>query len=319
MSHPHYQLRPNKAVERFLFLELLTHLDRNAGLNISKHIYHGFGGPFMEDFRILHLAFPEMGLRSIEREPETHKRQKFHSPCAKIKYFRKSSSEYLDTVFRPSKNGDIFWLDYTGRKPAYFREFQEVLGKVGKHSIVKITLNVRAFSEADRELGEKKEKFRKDLGEYLPADFRDADFRKGQFPYLVVKMLKIASQGIFQAYPNLYFQILSAFVYADAEPILTVAGVVLETKEEQDFLQKTRGWKYENLDWSKPITIEMPVLSIKERLALEKQLPCKRDSINNLDLLLGYRIASTQQETNNQLLQYSEFYRFYPYFSKILV
>jgi hypothetical protein len=41
-----------------MFLELLTWLD--AALGISRdYEYVGFGGPQMEDFRLLHESFPK--------------------------------------------------------------------------------------------------------------------------------------------------------------------------------------------------------------------------------------------------------------------
>ena len=47
-----YRLRPNKAVDRELFLSLLMRLTPKLGL--EKYHYVGLGGPFLEDFRLLH-------------------------------------------------------------------------------------------------------------------------------------------------------------------------------------------------------------------------------------------------------------------------
>ena len=47
-----YKLRPNKAVDRELFLSLLCRL--GAHLMVERYKYIGLGGPFLEDFRLLH-------------------------------------------------------------------------------------------------------------------------------------------------------------------------------------------------------------------------------------------------------------------------
>ena len=45
-----YRLRPNKAVDRELFLSLLMRLA--PALSLEKYHYVGLGGPFLEDFRL---------------------------------------------------------------------------------------------------------------------------------------------------------------------------------------------------------------------------------------------------------------------------
>jgi hypothetical protein len=46
-----YHLRQNKAIDRNLFTDLLSRIGRYK--NISDYTYYGFGGPYMEDFKVL--------------------------------------------------------------------------------------------------------------------------------------------------------------------------------------------------------------------------------------------------------------------------
>ena len=79
-----YQLRPNKAVERLIFVDLLSRLD--SWIQIGRdYDYFGFGGPQMEDFRLLHERFPQMKMVSLEREREVLKRQKFNNPHTNVR------------------------------------------------------------------------------------------------------------------------------------------------------------------------------------------------------------------------------------------
>jgi hypothetical protein len=82
---PPYHLRLNKAVDRFLLIELLRKLDERLPIAFTKEsVYCGFGGPYLEDIRLFHEYFPNMKLYSIEKDEELHKRQLFHKPCNKV-------------------------------------------------------------------------------------------------------------------------------------------------------------------------------------------------------------------------------------------
>ena len=68
-----YRLRPNKAVDRELFLSLLMRLAPKFAL--EKYHYVGLGGPFLEDFRMIHGRLGIAKMTCIETEEEVHKRQ----------------------------------------------------------------------------------------------------------------------------------------------------------------------------------------------------------------------------------------------------
>ena len=74
-----YHLRENKAIERGLFIELLTRVGRVA--NISDYTYIGFGGPFLEDFKALHASLRIAKMISIEMDENVCKRQAFNRPA----------------------------------------------------------------------------------------------------------------------------------------------------------------------------------------------------------------------------------------------
>ena len=61
-----YRLRPNKAVDRELFLSLLMRLAPKLAL--EKYHYVGLGGPFLEDFRLVHGRLGIAKMTCIETE-----------------------------------------------------------------------------------------------------------------------------------------------------------------------------------------------------------------------------------------------------------
>lgn len=80
MSHPPYHLRHNKAVDRFLFIDLISKINEVSNGAIASYTYHSLGGPFLEDFKLMHHYFPLINMVCIEKDLETHKRQKFNCP-----------------------------------------------------------------------------------------------------------------------------------------------------------------------------------------------------------------------------------------------
>ena len=85
MKHPAYHLRPNKAAERFAFIEAIRRLERLSESGLADYTYHGLGGPYLEDFRLLYEFCPDIDMVSIESNDETYKRQRFHRPSSKVK------------------------------------------------------------------------------------------------------------------------------------------------------------------------------------------------------------------------------------------
>ena len=93
MKHPAYHLRMNKAVDRYALLEAIDRLGKVARL--EEYTYYGLGGPYLEDFRLVHERFPRLKLVSIEEDDETLKRQAFHMPCRTLKLERSDFGSFL--------------------------------------------------------------------------------------------------------------------------------------------------------------------------------------------------------------------------------
>ena len=109
MNHPPYHLRPNKAIDRFLLIEILDRLKKNC--EISDYTYYGFGGPFLEDCRLIYNRYPEIKIVSIENDKQTFKRQNFHRFSKDLDLKHQEFANFLANF--SSNGGEIFWLDYT--------------------------------------------------------------------------------------------------------------------------------------------------------------------------------------------------------------
>lgn len=136
-----YHLRQNKAVDRALLVGLLKRVGYFN--NISEYRYIGFGGPFLEDFKVIHHELKIKDMISIENNKNVMNRQKFNKPlsCIRIPDDIKSSSEFLLEHSFDKKT--ILWLDYVSFRelPQQIQDIRMSLNKMGNGDILKITLN----------------------------------------------------------------------------------------------------------------------------------------------------------------------------------
>ena len=319
MRHPPYHLRVNKAIDRFLLVEILDILKRHC--DISDYTYYGFGGPFLEDCRLIHNRCPEIKIISIETNQQTFKRQKFHQFSKNLELRREDFASFLANF--SSNGGEIFWLDYTDLRLRYFEEFMSVLGQVSENSVVKITiraepsLNASSSTEdRDKEWDDFQQKYR----QILPLSAKKTDVERPlSFTKLLQEMIHIASQKALPASGESVFQLLDSLHYNDQTQMLSITGIVCNKSEVSKIHQWFKNWEFKNLDWAAPRRIDVPILSIRERLHLEKYLPTKAKTGRSLSRALGYKIDNSESQHLEKLKQYEEFYQYYPYFARVSI
>jgi hypothetical protein len=139
-----YRLRPNKAVDRELFLSLLIRLA--AKLSIEKYHYVGLGGPFLEDFRLVHARLGIGRMTCVECEEEVHKRQIFNRPISSLECIHSTLEDYLDE--HEFETPTIVWFDYTEPRgiTTQIERFAHTIGTVSIGSVLRITLNANPAS-----------------------------------------------------------------------------------------------------------------------------------------------------------------------------
>ena len=315
MKHPPYHLRVNKAIDRFILAEILDILKKHC--DISDYTYYGFGGPFLEDCRLINNRFPEIKIVSIEKNEQTFKRQKFHQFSRILELRCEDFTSFLANFPSTMAGRGIFWLDYTDLKFRHFDDFMSVLGKVSERSIVKIT--IRAEPEPYEKI-EVWEEFQQKYGQILPASAKKTDIeRLLPLTKLLQGMIQIASQQALPASGESIFQLLDSSHYSDQTHMLSITGIVCNKNEVLEIQQWFKNWHFINLKWNDPRRIDVPILSTKERLHLEKYLPTKAKTGNSLSRALGYKIDDSAKESIAKLKQYEEFYRYYPYFARISI
>jgi hypothetical protein len=317
MKHPPYHLRPNKAVDRFLLIEAIRLLGRKLG-ELKEYTYYGFGGPYLEEFRLLYEYFPEVKMVSIEEDENTFKRQKFHLPCGTLRLVKDRFKSFL-AQYDSNDKKSIFWLDYTHLEYGAFEDFMDLLGKVADNSIVKVTLRAEPsdYNHPEKQIEQKKaEEFRAKFGALMSAPPSEPPRDPEKFAGLIQKMLQVAAQKALPSVMPRTYQPLSSFSYTDGVGMFTLTGIVCLRNERKQVRETFKSWPFANLNWSKPKRIDVPFLSTKERLHLQQHLPCRRDAGKTLLKKLGYLVDNDKYRSVAKLGQYADFHRYFPHFMR---
>jgi hypothetical protein len=314
-----YHLRQNKAIERNLFVDLLGRVGRYT--NISGYTYIGFGGPFLEDFKHLHSSLRISNMISLEMEEDVFYRQTFNQPVSCISLRHQNSKDFI--FAHDFDKPTVVWLDYaTTELGQQLTETQRLVEKLGHGDIFKITLNANPQSLGTKE-GTPVHEYRASvatsrMGDYGPAKIDEEDVLPKNYPNLLLNALMSASRQGLKGNPGYVLQPLTSFVYSDGQQMLTFTAIILKDSETDFFKEKTRlaHWKFSCLDGKFAKSISVPSFSLKERIHVESLLPEK--NADDITHSLGYVIG--EKKVAKELMEnFVEYYRLYPWYSRIVV
>lgn len=330
MKHPPYHLRLNKAIDRFLMIDALRILRKR--FDLGNYTYYGFGGPFLEDFKLIREYCPEIKMVSIEKDYQTYLRQRFHQFCSNIKLKNTSFERFISNY--TSTSNEVFWLDYTDVKPARLEEFMQVIGLVSEYSVIKITVRCQLdydnpfarqqkYNIPEEIIKKDKEQYLQDFeqkyGRYLMSQPSDAWFTlQHEYTNTICSMLQVQAERSLPANANgNIFQLISLCWYNDQTAMLSATGIVCPISELENIKALFREWDYVQFKWENPHRIDVPILSIKERLRLEHQLPACESDCKKLAKTLNYLVDENAKRSLEKIQQYAEFHKYYPYFAKV--
>lgn len=330
-KHPPYHLRTNKAVDRLILVkQIKAVIAAEVGLTNSAK-YHSLGGPFMEDLYLVHKEIPCMPLVCIEANYQTHLRQKNHIFAANLELKNSSINDYIIHSYQPER-ADIFWLDFTDFNLNCLSETQGLLRKLLPGSMVRITVAARnPISQLEipdeiedsikKEISNTKLKtFQKCFETYLPHKYRGANLTNSQksFTPIVQQIIRLAISECLDKTADREFIHIESCHYNDASPMLSVTGIICERNKQISVKRKLQkvGLPVDK-DWAAIEEINLPFLSLQERLILNKVLPYTNDSQQCGDLLhstLKYDIEQGEKNSKAALSQYASYRHEYPSF-----
>lgn len=320
-----YKLRPNKAVDRELFLSLLSRL--GAYLKVEKYKYIGLGGPLLEDFRLLHARIGIRDMDCIEIEENVHKRQKFNKPIESIACIHSSLEDYLagNDFVKPV----VLWLDYTDPRSIQkqIETFSNQVIELPICSIIRITLNANPSSlgkpdvkdlavnlpgvktptagkptELEWRLG----RFKERLADYYPADLTPDDMMHRNFGKSLLKALRLAVEKTVLDARDRKVAWALATNYSDGQSMVT-ATLIVASSDDTEIESILENWEFTSIPQA-PLVLDLPALSTLERLTME--------SCENPREKLGYDLPKSDMN-EDPFLTFKRFYRVFPHFSRI--
>ncbi|MGS5086299.1 O-methyltransferase [Hydrogenophaga sp. A37] len=244
----------------------------------------------------------------------------------------KDSSEFFRT-HNFSEKGTVVWLDYTSAEDLneQLNEFHGVVAKLDTYDVAKITLNASTlglgqFSEIPeiQRAVKRRETLRARIPTFAPADLTDKDFQTKNYPTTLQRCVQNSLHDLSARNTELYFHPLSTFSYADGQTMLTITGMVFKASDDarvKQFIANSRldKWPFANLEWTPPMSINMPALSAKERMKLDECLPIDEEAVKNPADHLKKHLGFVPGANDGELSNYAKYYRQYPHFSRVIL
>lgn len=318
-----YHLRPNKAVDRLLFLDLCAKLAPALKIEADGYSYIGFGGPQMEDFRLLHEKFPQMPMLCIEHLENVIPRQKFNCPHTQVAFLpeAKNSRDWLNE-WNPDKPV-ILWFDYAlkSERKEQFNEFQTLLASAPNKSLLRVTMNADLPLGSGKTAEQQMQSLRDNFGKIVPPDISDDDMAAREFPRVVSRMFELAAEDVLQAAGERVFHPLLLTSYRDTNQMLVITGLLAPKADCEAAIESSglNAWPYLPQNWADVRTINMPELTIKERIHINQLLPREAGNAQQIQNVLGFHVDELPDISLDKIRNYTEFYRHFPQFGRVTI
>ncbi len=320
-----YRLRPNKAVDRELFLSLLSRL--SAKLHLENYAYVGLGGPFLEDFRLIHARIGIDRMVCVESEEAVHRRQSFNRPINSIQCVHAKLEEYLaETEFETPV---VLWLDFTEPKMvvSQIETFARQTCELPLLSVVRITLNANPTSLGkpqavqmavalpgepgkaggnETELEWRLARFKERLGGSTPNGLTPDAMTHRNFGPSLLEALRLCAEREVLDHPERKLVWALATHYSDGQPMITATAIVVPDGEEE-VQSIIESWPYFSTP-KEPLRLDVPALSTMERLTME--------SAANPKERMGYDLPVSDMG-EDPFDAFKKFYRVYPHFARV--
>lgn len=320
-----YRLRPNKAVDRELFLSLLGRL--SAKLRLENYLYIGLGGPFLEDFRLIHARIGIDKMVCVEREEAVHRRQSFNRPIESIQCVHAKLEEFMETTEFDAPV--VLWLDFTEPRTvaSQIETFTRQTCELPLFSVVRITLNASPTSlgkppagqtavavpgEADKAGGNETElewrlaRFKERLGGSTPSGLLPEAMTHRNFGPSLLEALRLCAEREILDHPERKIVWALATHYSDGQAMITATAIVVP-EADQEVRSIVESWPYVSTP-KEPLRLDVPALSTIERLTME--------STANAKERMGYELPMSDMG-EDPFDAFRRFYRVYPHFARV--
>lgn len=299
-----YDLRPAKQVERLMLIDAFKRLDR-AGLPISSYRYVGMGSVHFYDFILFHRYLGIHKMTSAEINQDIKKRVRFNQPFSCVEIDMRAIGDVVDDI--PADERVVLWLDYDDRLERFHLEdFGRALGRLAVGSLILFTIDL----EPPRIAGVDADAFyRQRLGNLVPRHWTKSRFAPSGIQRTVSSLIDRTVRNALHGRAGVTFEPIVQFTYRDGHRMLSLGGVIATDHERKliaaSELDEERYYRG-SLD-SPPFDIHVPVLTRRERLYLDTNMPARA----------SWKPSAFELSTKD-LQAYRDIYRFTPLFAELL-
>jgi hypothetical protein len=320
-----YNLRLKKTIERNIFIELLQYTTQ--AVMPSKFAYVSMGGPYLQDHADVHASLGWVDLISFDSSEWVVQRQAFNRPVECIQCLKMSSDEIADNpdVFFERYVGDkncVIWLDYTGGdRGNQLSQVRALVPNLKHGDVIKITMNARIqniyagkTTDTIAEIEQKRlDILKNQLGTFFPATASTKAMTANGLPPILGTAFFLACSAGVQS--NLKPVPLTAFHYADGEPMATFCVAMVDRSKLKEYTKRLERFALRAKSLSAVAAIEVPTLSLREKVEIDRLLFTRSGSRIRSKLKLS--LAEKAADTNSLVNQYKKYYRYYPKFARI--
>lgn len=317
-----YQLRPNKFIDRQVFLELLTKV--TGAQRHGAYVYASMGGKHLIDQEAVYRKVGIENLFSFDSEEWVVDRQNKNRPhdmtiCQVMTSGAfPSGVEDLLEAYQPATNF-IAWLDYTRPRErlSQLQELSQLLQRCQPGDLVRITMNSEPRTlrgdwvhEGFAGPGEyRAHRLRSQLGAFFPSTVSSVS--KDELQIILINAVELAAAEAANVSANSFVPVLLSS-YADGQRMVTAAILTLD--DSNNLPPALVDWEFLPASWSDILDISAPDLSMKEKLFIDQCLGKAPDEIIEE---VGFRPAEDLAEAGKAIASYKRLHRYYPTFFAI--
>lgn len=326
-----YQLRPNKFIDRQMFVDLLTRFVPFVGAD--RYVYISMGGKHLVDHAAVYRYVGIENLFSFDQNEEIIGRQEINRPISKALCKSLTSGNLAGELERivggfPGASNVIVWLDYTSphERRTQLQELTSVAGKMVAGDIIRVTLNANlgtldgdGGSSAWKLAGFKSpqdyriERLRGQIGEYVPNGRTSIEERS--FPSILCECVGLALSKVERLRPDIKFTPVLNTSYRDGQRMTTVTCLVEDSGGKEDAPWRSSGcWSLAPTQWGDIVDISAPDLSIREKIKLDEIIS---DATENISQRLGFLLGESKEKSLEAVASYKTLHRYYPSFHNV--
>lgn len=297
MDRPSYAVRPAKHIQRRMAVEALRQL--RAFSPLSAYQYVGFGGLEFVDFELVHRELGIERMASIEKDFKRAERYRFNAPFSSVQLHLDRASAVLPTLL-DERVLRVVWLDYESRlNLEVLQDVSSAIRKLLAGSVLIVSVNAQAISPKEQRL----EVLAKDVEiDRVPSETTDASLAQWGWAEASHRILAAEAEAeVDRRDDGATFEQLFHFRYADGARMLTWGGILVAPANRPTFdglfddFPQVRGFA------DAPYEISPPLLTMREALSLNRQLPETDPGDLQADGM-----------SSAELCSYAELYRWYP-------